>query len=77
MKLGGRDIQRERLRETIAWVHQGDEVGIVLDDDEAIPHDRQARCGAHVRAPVQRGIGALAERTPEPARREPSDGEPL
>ena len=26
---------------------------------------------------VQRGIGALAERTPDPARREPSDGEPL
>ena len=26
---------------------------------------------------VQRGIGALAERTPDPARRDPSDGEPL
>jgi quercetin dioxygenase-like cupin family protein len=27
-------------------------------------------------SPVSRGIGELAERTPDPARREPSDGEP-
>jgi hypothetical protein len=26
---------------------------------------------------VERGIGALAEQAPDPARREPSDGEPL
>jgi hypothetical protein len=26
---------------------------------------------------IDRGVGALAPRTPDPARREPADGEPL
>ena len=62
-----------------AWTEHSEMRALVVeltgaDDAGTIPGEARALSSEGA---VGRGIGALAERAPDPARREPSDGEPL
>src|SRR5688500_12492715 len=51
--------QSDRARTTRVGVDDGDGVGVVLDERDARAGSRDARGGAHMRATIERGIGAV------------------
>jgi len=63
-----------------AWTEHSEMRAIVVElagaDDGGAVLGRAGEVTAH-RQPPGRGVGILAERAPDPARRGPSDGEPL
>lgn len=64
-----------------AWTEHSEMRAFVVElagaDDGGTVLGRARELTAADRAATGRGIGALAEHLPDPARREPSDGEPL
>ena len=63
-----------------AWTEHSEMRALVVelagaDDGGAVAGEARELAAAE-RALIGRGVGALAERVPDPARREPSDGEP-
>ena len=64
-----------------AWTEHSEMRAFVVelagaDDGGAVPGQAHELTAAD-RAETGRGVGVLAERVPDPARREPSDGEPM
>jgi quercetin dioxygenase-like cupin family protein len=64
-----------------AWTEHSEMRAFVVElagaDDGGAVLGRARELSAADRAAIGRGVGALAERLPDPARRESSDGEPL
>lgn len=64
-----------------AWTEHSEMRALVVElagaDDRGAVLGQARELTAADRAAIGRGVGALAERMPDPARREPSDGEPI